>query len=62
MAKRRRLRKKGYVVAEADEPEKDEIDEMIEEKEGKKKKKDIKMPDRRLRLEDTIPPPRGMFR
>jgi type VI protein secretion system component VasK len=63
LAKRRRLRKKGYVVAEEEEREKDEIDEIIEETEGKKKKKKAtKMPDRRLRLEDTIPPPRGMLR
>ena len=57
MARRRRLKKKGYKLSGEEDAEEEVEADMINEKVRKRRK----MPDRRLRLEDTIPPPRGFF-
>ena len=54
LAKRRRLRKKGYMPPDEEEEEQEEEDEDMVNEKGKRRKPRRGMPDRRLRLEDTI--------
>ena len=54
LAKRRRLRKKGYMPPDDEEEEQEEEDEDMVNEKGKRRKPRRGMPDRRLRLEDTI--------